>query len=226
MNYLKRTLKDYYSALSVGNPIIPQDADLNDYLTPGVYTCMSFTIAKTLTNCPHIDSNFKLIVNQNTGNNGQFYGYQMIVGTDTKDVCIYYRGVTTVNNVCGFTKWKTMSGSTVDDVAKTTLTPLFPNGVAVASGGVAIHYIVRNGWCNVDFVFNISSSITFSWTEIAWGLPKPANKVNTLLTNDGGNTNLTIPIKINSTGSVSARIPNKISANDWWAGNISYPVAE
>ena len=33
-------------------------------------------------------------------------------------------------------------------------------------------------------------------------------------------------IKINSTGSVSLRVPTEISATDWWTGNISYPVAE
>lgn len=224
------TEKEYYSALDYGNPVIPQDADLNDYLTPGVYTCMSSEIANTLVNCPHINSNFKLIVNRNRGNSNTFYGYQMIVGTiggnPVTDVCIYYRGISMYDNVCVFSKWKIMSGSTVADVPKTTLTPVFPSGVVVASGGVVITYVVRNGWCNVNFVFHVTSATTFLWTDIATGLPKPANNANIVLMSEGGKATQPIAIKINSTGSVSSRVPSAISTTDWWTGNISYPVAE
>ena len=114
----------------------------------------------------------------------------------------------------------------VNDVPKTTLTPVFPNGVTVGSSGATINYVVKNGWCNVDFVFNISRATALTWNDIATGLPKPANNVNIVLINDGGKTYRPIPIKINSNGSVSSRIPFESTANDWWAGNISYPVAE
>ena len=113
----------------------------------------------------------------------------------------------------------------VADVPKTTITPVFPNGVIVGSGGATINYIVRNGWCNVDFMFNIKSATALTWNDIATGLPKPANNVNIVLINDGGKTYRPIPIKINSTGSVSLRVPNDISTTDWWVANISYPVA-
>ena len=118
-----------------------------------------------------------------------------------------------------------LNHSTVNDIPKTTITPVFPNGVVVASGGVAINYVVKNGWCNVDFEFNITSATVLSWKNIATGLPKPANNVNIVLVNDGGKINRTIPIKINSNGSVSLRVPTEITATDWWTGNISYPVA-
>lgn len=108
----------------------------------------------------------------------------------------------------------------------TTLTPVFPSEVVVDSGGVAINYIVRNGWCSVNFAFNIASVTAFSWIDIATGLPKPANSVYILLMNEGGKINRPIAIKINSTGSVSSRIPVDYDTTDWWAGNISYPVAE
>ena len=114
----------------------------------------------------------------------------------------------------------------VEDVPKTTLTPEFPGEVRVASGGVAINYVVKNGWCNVNFEFNLASATTFTWTRIASGLPKPANNVNIVLTDESGKLNRTIAIKITSTGSVSSRIPVAFTANDWWCGNISYPVAE
>ena len=112
------------------------------------------------------------------------------------------------------------------DIPKTILTPDFPGEVRVASGGAAITYIVKNGWCSVNFAFNIASATTVSWTNIATGLPKPANNVNIVLINDEGKINRTVPIKINSDGSVSSRVPYEISAVDWWSGNVSYPVAE
>ena len=90
---------------------------------------------------------------------------------------------------------------------------------------MAINYIVRNGWCSVNFAFNITSMTPFSWTNIATGLPKPANSVNITLINEEGKINRTIAIKINSNGSVSSRVPMDYSTADWWTGNISYPVA-
>ena len=91
---------------------------------------------------------------------------------------------------------------------------------------MAINYVVKNGWCNVNFAFNVTSATTFSWTDIATGLPKPANSANIVLMNEEGKICRTIAIKINSTGSVSSRVPNEIGTADWWTGNISYPVAE
>ena len=129
----------------------------------------------------------------------------------------------------GVTVWTT-SGNTgntgVADVPKTSLTPVFPREVVVGSTGVNINYIVRNGWCNINFEFSISSATTFSWTDIATGLPKPENSLDILLMNEGGKINRPIPIKINSSGTVSAMIPAEITTTDWWNGNISYPVAE
>ena len=135
-------------------------------------------------------------------------------------------GISYVKN--GVTVWDTRgnTGNTgVADIPKTTLTPVFPNGIVVGSGGVVINYIVRNGWCNVDFEFNVKSATALTWNDIATGLPKPANNVNIVLVNDGGKINRTIPIRINSTGSVSLRVPTEISTTDWWTGNITYPVA-
>lgn len=122
--------------------------------------------------------------------------------------------------------WQSVCTTKVEDVPKTTLTPVFPNGLIVGSTGVRINYIVRNGWCNVNFEFNIVSSTTFSWTDIATGLPKPANSLDIVLPNEGGKINRPIPIKINSSGTVSSMIPAEIGTADWWNGNISYPVAE
>ena len=139
----------------------------------------------------------------------------------------YFRKVTSTATpgISSDTGWQKVYTTSVTDVPKTTLTPLFPSVVKVASGGVAIYYVVKNGWCNVNFKFNITSSTTFSWTDIAWGLPIPANSIDTVLMSDGKATQ-PIPIKITSTGSVSSKVLSAISTTDWWTGNISYPVAE
>lgn len=168
------TEKEYYNALDYGNPVIPQDADLNDYLTPGVYTCMSSTIANTLVNCPHIDSNFKLIVNKNRGNDDAlFYGYQMIVGTKggnpVTDVCVYYRGISVYNSVCVFSKWKIMSGSTVADVPVTTITTSNLSSDKITAGVVS--YCVKNGVCYV-YLEGIKCSEVSTNVSILENMPK------------------------------------------------------
>ena len=167
------TEKEYYNALDYGNPVIPQDADLNDYLTPGVYTCMSSTIANTLVNCPHIDSNFKLIVNRNRGNSDIFYGYQMIVGTvggnPVTDVCVYYRGISMYDNVCVFSKWKIMSGSTVADVPVTTITTSNLSSDKITAG--VVNYCVKNGVCYV-YLEGIKCSEVSTSVSILENMPK------------------------------------------------------
>ena len=167
------TEKDYYSALNIGNTNILENDDLNNYLTPGVYTCMSSTIANTLANCPHIGSNFKLIVNKNRGNNDTFYGYQMIVGTKggnpVTDVCVYYRGISMYDNAYVFSKWKIMSGSTVEDVPFTTITTsnLFSNKITAG----AVNYCVKNGVCYV-YLDGIRCSEVSTNVSILENMPK------------------------------------------------------
>ena len=157
--------------------------------------------------------------------NRDLFGVRIYKNDDSEHELRYNAsGISYVKN--GVTVWDTRGNTGVEDIPKTTLTPVFPNGVIVGSGGVAINYVVKNGWCNVNFAFNITSITIFSWTNIATGLPKPANSVNITLMNEEGKINQTIAIKINSDGSVSSRVPMDYSTADWWTGNISYPVAE
>ena len=75
-------------------------------------------------------------------------------------------------------------------------------------------------------MFHLVSATTFEWTEIATGIPKPANNVNMVLINAGGEISRNIFTKIDSTGSVYSKLPVKIDTADWWTCNVSYPVAE
>ena len=155
------------------------------------------------------------------------YNYRLQLYTIIQNDHIYFRKSTDGGST--WSSWVLLNNSanlTDLDIPKTTLTPEFPGEARVASGGVAINYVVKNGWCNVNFEVNLASATTFTWTRIASGLPKPANNVNIVLTDETGKLNRTIAIKITSTGSVSSRIPVAFTANDWWCGNISYPVAE
>lgn len=219
------TEKEYYNALDYGNPIIPQDADLNDYLTPGVYTCMSSTIANTLVNCPHIDSNFKLIVNRNRGNSDTFYGYQMIVGTKggnpVTDVCVYYRGISMYDNVCVFSKWKIMSGSTVADVPVTTITTSNLSSDKITAG--AVSYCVKNGVCYV-YSDGIRCSEVSTNVSILENMPKALITSGTHAgksSSDATSTQYCFIVKNETTLKLHC-----FKAGDTGYCSFSYPVAE
>lgn len=137
--------------ISDGNTQIPSGSDLNDYLTPGVYTCISSSIAEKLLNCPHIVSNFKMIVNQNTSSTTGFFGYQMIVGTAsaTNNPCVYYRGIGGVDKTkLTYSQWKKVCTTSVADVGKTNITSRVLNATVNAGGGV--YYSIKNGICYVQ----------------------------------------------------------------------------
>ena len=219
------TEKDYYSALNIGNTNILENDDLNNYLTPGVYTCMSSTIANTLANCPHIGSNFKLIVNKNRGNNDTFYGYQMIVGTKggnpVTDVCVYYRGISMYDNAYVFSKWKIMSGSTVEDVPFTTITTsnLFSNKITAGE----VNYCVKNGVCYV-YLDGIRCSEVSTNVSILENMPKAlitsgahAGKSSS----DATFTQYCFIVKNETTLKLHC-----FKANDTGYCSFSYPVAE
>ena len=227
------TEKEYYNALDYGNPIIPQDADLNDYLTPGVYTCMSSTIANTLLNCPHIDSNFKLIVNRNRGNSDTFYGYQMIVGTKggnpVTDVCVYYRGISMYDNVCVFSKWKIMSGSTVTDVKETPI-EFDKTALGLTISGSRSSYKVINGICYVTIELCVdapSDYKTYGYTRInTTSLPKIGFATKAVLNVVEANSSISVVL---DKGSTDIKLHGNVLAKEGTyiiQGSFSYPVAE
>ena len=193
----------------------PTDYDLNNYIDNGNY---SIGDSSKYSNTPISRPGLLIVIRSNS--------YRLQIYAVTNNNNVYFRKSTNWGST--WSSWVLLNNSSgaSGNVPKTSLTPVFPNGITLASGGVAINYIVRNGWCNVDFEFNVKSATALTWNVIATGLPKPANNVNIVLINDGGKINRTIPIRINSTGSVSLRVPTEITATDWWTGNISYPVAE
>ena len=131
--------------ISDGNTRILANADLNDYLTPGIYTCSTTAIAKTLLNCPHTSSNFKMIINQNTGGTTGFDGYQMIVGISPY---VYYRGIgwdgTTDPN---YSPWQRVCTTSVSDVGKTSITFSDETNYSVVNNSCV--YFVKNGMCTM-----------------------------------------------------------------------------
>ena len=221
------TEKDYYKALNTGNTVIPENADLNDYMTAGVYTCTGSTVAKTLANCPHVGSNFKLIVNKNTGNDVTFFGYQMIVGTvgnnPVRDVCVYYRGVGTSNNVYVFSKWKIMSGSTVVDVPNTIVST---NDVFTTTDDIL--YSVSNGMCTLNFEaknLSYTTDIDHTWVKATDDiLPKSKMGVKFPLVCMPSGKSVVCTIDTNNKSlKVLGTIP---SGTTRIYGSASYPVAE
>ena len=125
-----------------------------------------------------------------------------------------------------FNKWQKVAATSVPDVPKTIVTTTVPSGVVVASNGLYIEYVVRNGWCNVNFMFNLTSSTKISWVKIADGLPKPAlSNVNVILINEGGEIKR-IATRIKTDGVLYIAINDPISEENWWMGDVTYPVLE
>ena len=125
-----------------------------------------------------------------------------------------------------FNKWQKVAATSVPDVPKTIVTTTVPSGVVVASNGLYIEYVVRNGWCNVNFMFNLTSSTKISWVKIADGLPKPAlSNVNVILINEGGEIKR-IATRIKTDGALYIAINDPISEENWWMGDVTYPVLE
>ena len=125
-----------------------------------------------------------------------------------------------------FNKWQKVAATSVPDVPRTIVTTTVPSGVVVASSGLYIEYVVRNGWCNVNFMFNLTSSTKISWVNIADGLPKPAlSNVNVILINEGGEIKR-IATRIKTDGALYISINDPISEENWWMGDVTYPVLE
>ena len=125
-----------------------------------------------------------------------------------------------------FKQKKKVCATSVTDVPKTTITITVPSGIVAGSGGIYAEYVVKNGWCNVVYMFNITSSTTFPWTKIATGLPKPAvSNVNAILINEVGEIKRVVT-RIKTTGDLYSAINEPISEEGWWMGDVTYPVAE
>ncbi len=204
-------------ALNDGNTTIPSNSDLNDYLTPGIYTCRSSSAAKTLLNCPHTSSNFKLIVNQNTGNTTSFNGYQMIAGTAAKtfNPCIYYRGIAWNASNPIYSSWQRVCITTIADVAWTNLTI---NSWATGT----VRYCVKNGICYVHVQTLKSSTMNSGGQTITSGLPVPQLTVWHAIASNKA-TQGSVLVKIDATG----KMVNSSGLNDAiYFGTFSYPVAE
>ena len=88
-------------------PKLAESENINTYITPGVYSCISGQVASTLVNKPSgVNSNFRLVVEENIPG----YGVQKVY---TNNPCkVFIRGFNTTGNKTTFTDWKTLVNST------------------------------------------------------------------------------------------------------------------
>lgn len=98
-------------------PKLVASENMNTYITPGVYSCVSGQIAGTLVNKPSgVNSNFRLVVEENTPG----YGVQKVF---TNNPCkVFIRGFNTTNNKTTFTDWKTLLSNTDTALSAETAT--------------------------------------------------------------------------------------------------------
>lgn len=98
-------------------PKLVASENLNTYITPGVYSCISGQIATSLVNKPSgVNNNFKLIVDENIPG----YGMQRIFTNNP--VKVFIRGFSTANNKTTFTDWKTLLNNTDTALSAETAT--------------------------------------------------------------------------------------------------------
>ena len=95
------------STIDTSIPKLAASENMNTYVKPGVYSCISGQIASTLVNKPSgVNSNFRLIVEENTPG----YGVQKVF---TNNPCkIFIRGFNASGNNTTFTDWKTLVSNT------------------------------------------------------------------------------------------------------------------
>lgn len=95
------------STLDTSIPKLAASENMNTYVKPGVYSCISGQIASTLVNKPSgVNSNFRLIVEENTPG----YGVQKVF---TNNPCkVFIRGFNASGNKTTFTDWKTLVSNT------------------------------------------------------------------------------------------------------------------
>lgn len=95
------------STIDTSIPKLAASENMNTYVKPGVYSCVSGQIAGTLVNKPSgVNSNFRLVVEENTPG----YGVQKVF---TNNPCkMYIRGFNASGNNTTFTDWKALVSNT------------------------------------------------------------------------------------------------------------------
>lgn len=95
------------STIDTSIPKLAASENMNTYIKPGVYSCVSGQIASTLVNKPSgVNSNFRLVVEENTPG----YGVQKVF---TNNPCkIFVRGFNAAGNSTTFTDWRTLVSNT------------------------------------------------------------------------------------------------------------------
>lgn len=95
------------STIDTSIPKLAASENMNTYVKPGVYSCVSGQIAGTLVNKPSgVNSNFRLVVEENTPG----YGVQKVF---TNNPCkVFIRGFNASGNNTTFTDWKALVSNT------------------------------------------------------------------------------------------------------------------
>ena len=133
------------------NTNMPKGSDLNNYITPGTYTCIDTNTAKTLLNCPYNGGNFRLFVIQNTGadNQSSIWGWQKIVTGHVASTKVWYRSIYTNNSTVMFGTWDRVCTTKVVNISKTAIVDDSKFTYDSSSNLDGIAYCVYNGWCEV-----------------------------------------------------------------------------
>lgn len=114
--------------------------------------------------------------------------------------------------------------TSVADVPLTDIAPLctYPNALKVGSN--TSKYMVKNGFCTVNIVINITSSTSsFGWTAVCKGLPKAYYLGNATIYPEGGN-NTPLCVQVTNTGALMFAVGKTITTSSWFSGCFTFPV--
>ena len=149
---------DLYSvnySLFEGTPI-PENADLNDYVNPGIYNSYNQTRTGTLLHCPFTGAGFKLIVERH---NYSIESVRQTILKNNVDGAIYVRNI--IGGVYG--NWNKLSNGIDFDLDSSSFTP-GSFDITYTTTNNETRYQCRNNVCSLSLTFKANEDITTGTT--------------------------------------------------------------
>lgn len=153
--YVNNNLSNFW-LLGEGATVIPQNADMHNYITPGNYSCSTSRSISTLKNCP-VNAAFIMKAYYSNGGGDPNYVYliQEYITFDGKQ-----RALSIYNNEAGKITWSTVKYPTKDD-----LTPAFTK-VGSSYGLEAYHAAIGK-----LHILRLAGNVTSAFSNFNLALP-------------------------------------------------------
>ena len=205
-----------YKAGNDGSILIPANADLNDYITPGAYHSNESSKSITLTNTPITTSGFRLFVQGSYATN---YLWQFVIGADGLTNKIYCRRR---NASSGWSNWgciySTTNKPTKSDVGLDKVNNVYSTGIIAVKGTQTESTGVWTGNINVAALYD---GLTIAY-YLPYAVPSSTN-VSLKLTLSDGTTTPEVPVYTTNATRATTHYGagSTVILTYWGAGSIS-----